>query len=606
MKRSPVWWTRIFLSLLMRLHRCKLSFRKFLSLHRSLVPFLSRKILAHPCTNKPIRNRSLQQYSRMLLFRKFLKFWLGEWIQEQIVETIEVLPQERAKQIVHVPIPKIQEQSAVTGSVNPQFPVTAVDASQVVGSFSLSEEFAAPAEVTTLNTSSTSTSSSAPVYNRIRQKLFDETTQSPMEIFISSSTSTINDDVAKMLDFLKNIEKVTEKGCDAHQADDGVSIAPASNGGSGFCETPSTNTLHPVEWDHGKCSVLGSEYAARLIVRTVYGITRLLRMCVPRVALFVLSLLVAEKNRHPSFTCSPCTWRSRRLRSCPLLQREGLFVTSKRNCATSERITTQCINHEPRDENFITIGAERFRCTEVLLLPDFIGTGAAHYTTLLSRATWSATSTSAKSCTPCRAVKWHDHVPRNFCEHDKGIDGVVSIHDEVSGVCFTSVKGSWYGLEDLSCLPPEFCSSLFSSSPPWNWWLNCQWQWTWISLWLSWLMLTLVDWLFTVTIMTTQHWRKKKKDDDGNDGADDIDKWMMKDDGGGIPRNMDLCVLPEHDIGKEPEWHGKRRDPDTASSFWEGLAWDICVFTWRVIKRAHNRTQTHTHRFKETNKNLEM
>ena len=41
--------------------------------------------------------------------------------------------------------PQIQEQSAVT--VNSQFPVTAVEASQVVDSFSLSEEFAAPAEV---------------------------------------------------------------------------------------------------------------------------------------------------------------------------------------------------------------------------------------------------------------------------------------------------------------------------------------------------------------------------------------------------------------------------------------------------------------------------
>ena len=30
--------------------------------------------------------------------------------------------------------------------------------------------------------------------------------------------------------------------------------------------------------------------------------------------------------------------------------------------------------YEPPDENFITIGAERFRCAEVLLLPDVIGT----------------------------------------------------------------------------------------------------------------------------------------------------------------------------------------------------------------------------------------
>ena len=71
-------------------------------------------------------------------------------IQEQIVETIEVLPQERvqhhtATQIVHVPVPQIQEQSAVSSLVNSQFPITVVEASQVVGSFSLSEQFAAPA-----------------------------------------------------------------------------------------------------------------------------------------------------------------------------------------------------------------------------------------------------------------------------------------------------------------------------------------------------------------------------------------------------------------------------------------------------------------------------
>ena len=101
-----------------------------------------------------------------------------DWIPEQIVETTGVPPQERvelhtAKQIVHVPVPQIQEQSAVTGLVNSQIPITAVEASQVSDSFSLSKEFATPTEVTTLNTSSTSTSSSAPVYNRVRQKPFD-------------------------------------------------------------------------------------------------------------------------------------------------------------------------------------------------------------------------------------------------------------------------------------------------------------------------------------------------------------------------------------------------------------------------------------------------
>ena len=66
-----------------------------------------------------------------------------ERIQEQFVETIEALPQEQVQQhtaiqIVHVPVPQIQEQSAITGLVNSQFPITAVEASQVVGWFFLS------------------------------------------------------------------------------------------------------------------------------------------------------------------------------------------------------------------------------------------------------------------------------------------------------------------------------------------------------------------------------------------------------------------------------------------------------------------------------------
>ena len=91
-----------------------------------------------------------------------------ERIQEQMVEPIEVLPHElvqqhTAKEIMHVPVPQIQEQSAVTGLATSQFLVT------------------------TLNTSSTSTRSSAPVCNR------EETTQSPVEITSSSSTSISSD-----------------------------------------------------------------------------------------------------------------------------------------------------------------------------------------------------------------------------------------------------------------------------------------------------------------------------------------------------------------------------------------------------------------------------
>ena len=70
-------------------------------------------------------------------------------LPRRIVETIEVLPQERvelhtATQIVHVPVSQIQEQSAVTSLINPQISFTTVEAPQVVGSFPLSEGFAAP------------------------------------------------------------------------------------------------------------------------------------------------------------------------------------------------------------------------------------------------------------------------------------------------------------------------------------------------------------------------------------------------------------------------------------------------------------------------------
>ena len=71
-----------------------------------------------------------------------------ERILEQIVEPIEVLPHERviqrtSKQIVHVPVPQIQEQSIVTGLMNPQFSTSAVEAPQVVDSFPLLEDVAA-------------------------------------------------------------------------------------------------------------------------------------------------------------------------------------------------------------------------------------------------------------------------------------------------------------------------------------------------------------------------------------------------------------------------------------------------------------------------------
>ena len=60
-------------------------------------------------------------------------------------------------------------------------------------------------DTTVLVDSSSLNEFAAPVYNQVRQKLFDaeDTTQNPMEIFISSSTSTSSDrldELANMLD----------------------------------------------------------------------------------------------------------------------------------------------------------------------------------------------------------------------------------------------------------------------------------------------------------------------------------------------------------------------------------------------------------------------
>ena len=47
---------------------------------------------------------------------------------------------------------------------------------------------------------------------------------------------------------------------------------------------------------------------------------------------------------------------------------------------------------------------------------------------------------SARICTPCRDVIWHDHVPRDCGAHDEGIDRVGSVHDEIHGGCSTRVN----------------------------------------------------------------------------------------------------------------------------------------------------------------------
>ena len=111
-------------------------------------PFPLSDDFAAPMYNQVHQGQTVATMRPHVIIQEPPQVPVGEWSQEQFVETIEVLPQERvdqhtAKQIVHVPIHQIQEQSA--DLVTPQFRITAVEASEVIGSFSLSEEFAAPA-----------------------------------------------------------------------------------------------------------------------------------------------------------------------------------------------------------------------------------------------------------------------------------------------------------------------------------------------------------------------------------------------------------------------------------------------------------------------------
>ena len=105
-------------------------------------PFPLSDDFAAPMYNQVHQGQTVATVQSHVIIREPPQVPVGEWIQEQFVETIEVLPQERvdqhtAKQIVHVPIHQSQEQSADV--VTPQFRITA-EASKVIGSFSLSRK----------------------------------------------------------------------------------------------------------------------------------------------------------------------------------------------------------------------------------------------------------------------------------------------------------------------------------------------------------------------------------------------------------------------------------------------------------------------------------
>ena len=160
-----------------------------------------------------------------------------------------------------------------------------------------------------------------------------------------------------------------------------------------FCETPSTNTLHFVSRVLGKCSIPGSKcvaaYAARLIPWMVYEMAIWAGATFAWVpSSFVLSLLVAYKNRL-SFVFVLAMYLA--IQTALFLSAAavgGFFRDVKMKLRyigaeydTVHKSTTEMskeTTYEPPDESFITIGAERFRCAEVLLLPNVIGTVCTH------------------------------------------------------------------------------------------------------------------------------------------------------------------------------------------------------------------------------------
>jgi len=77
-----------------------------------------------------------------------------------------------------------------------------------------------------------------------------------------------------------------------------------------------------------------------------------------------------------------------------------LFLTSKRNCATAVFET-----YELPDGNITLVGDECFPC--VKRYSSQVSPASGFHDTSSS---WRVTLTSARICTPCRALRWHDHV----------------------------------------------------------------------------------------------------------------------------------------------------------------------------------------------------
>ena len=106
-------------------------------------------------------------------------------------------------------------------------------------------------------------------------------------------------------------------------------------------------------------------------------------------------------------------------------QRGRLLVVSKRNRATLERITTQCSNRRRKSTKRKPVISQTE--TSSLLAPNVSVTvkKASGIDDTSFRCLMSLTPTSARICTPCRALRWHDlfimkgdfHLRKNFVHY---------------------------------------------------------------------------------------------------------------------------------------------------------------------------------------------
>ena len=77
-------------------------------------------------------------------------------------------------------------------------------------------------------------------------------------------------------------------------------------------------------------------------------------------------------------------------------------------------------------EHNIAVGAERFRCPDMLSQPSFIGEEASGFRDTSFHYIMKCAVDSRKVVRECRVVAWHKPFPRDCGARDEGTDRVVS------------------------------------------------------------------------------------------------------------------------------------------------------------------------------------